>query len=123
MNPIQVFNSYANMSVPGYYTSLCVAVVAHELGHVFACRALGLKIIQIGINWRGPFVKRERSTPSNNLLVSLYGPITNLFLVWMTIGIMPQFAFVNLAVGVLNLLPIPTSDGRNIIRAIKEIVN
>jgi Zn-dependent protease len=122
MNPVQLYNDMTT-NTGAYYVFVVVAVLFHEFGHVVACRALGIKVLKVGISWRGPFVRRERSTPANNLLVHLYGPVMNLFLCLMTLGIMKQFALVNMMVACVNLLPFRGSDGYQSIRAVKEILN
>ena len=87
------------------------AVALHETAHVAAALALKVKVHQIGINWKGPYIRRACGATTQNLAITLAGPGMNLWLAFMFHRISPDFAFSNLLIGVINLLPIPASDG------------
>jgi stage IV sporulation protein FB len=96
--------------------------VCHELGHVLCARSLGLKIRRVGINWRGPYIVREQGNPLQNLAVSLAGPLMNLILAG-TMILAPWlgtqavvFGLYNMVLGLYNILPVPCSDGRRIMK-------
>jgi len=105
-----------------YAVASVLALVAHELGHLSCALALNVKVRRAGMSWRGPYIVRERGTDIENLAISLSGPLVNLLLaalvpmyVWATGAGGVMFAFTNLALGVFNLLPIPSSDGARIL--------
>jgi Zn-dependent protease len=76
----------------------------------------GVKVKHIGLSWKGPYIVREPGTPMQNTIISLAGPGINLIfcaLCWRSLG---MFAWVNGLLGVLNLLPVPASDGLRVYR-------
>ena len=101
--------------------SIIGAVFFHEAGHVVCARSLGLKIRRLGMSWRGPYVVREQGNALQNLAISLAGPLVNLILAgsmvlapWLGIGAV-MFGLYNLVLGLYNLMPVPSSDGRRIL--------
>ena len=86
-------------------------VVIHESGHVLAALMVGSRIKQVGISKVGPFVRRESArTPLRNAIVALAGPGINI-LTWgafLVFGL--PHAWIALALGLINLLPLPNSD-------------
>ena len=107
-------------------TLLQSAVVAlsilalHEVGHVVACDVVGLKVSRVGVNWIGIYIVHESGNPTQNILVAFAGPLANLLVAGFFMGIAPLFALMNLACGLINLLPIKHSDGSSIIREIRR---
>jgi Zn-dependent protease len=87
-----------------------LAAVLHELGHLLAARAVGVRVKALGFRWKGFYVVREPGTPAKSFLISLAGPFTNsvLILLW---PISPSFGLANLCFAFFNLLPIEGSDG------------
>jgi Zn-dependent protease len=103
--------------IPGYWTSVLVAVILHEAAHLVTAFTLDVKIKRIGLNWRGPYIVREPGTRLENTLISLGGPLFNLFLCVLAYHTASTFAFVNGFLGLFNLLPfIPSSDGQRVYR-------
>jgi Zn-dependent protease len=88
------------------------AVVLHELSHVAAAYAQGLKVKRVGVTWKGPYIVREAGSRSQNLRVCLAGPSANLVLALLCWHVALPFAVCNLVLGAFNLLPIPGSDGQ-----------
>jgi Zn-dependent protease len=88
-----------------------VHLLIHESGHVMAALVVGSRIKQVGISKLGPFVRRESArTPLRNVIVALAGPGINI-LTWAVFLVfrLPH-AWIALAFGLLNLLPLPNSD-------------
>lgn len=87
-----------------------IAMVLHECGHMAAARAVGVRVKDFGVSWKGAYLVRETGTPAENLLISLAGPLTNalLMLCW---PLSQTFFLVNLCCAFCNLLPIRESDG------------
>jgi Zn-dependent protease len=88
-----------------------LAVGFHELAHVAVARAIGVRVYQVGISRKGPFVRREAGTTAQNLAITLAGPGINLLLALVLYRISPGFALSNLVLGTSNLLPFASSDG------------
>lgn len=97
-----------------------LAMVLHEIGHVCVAQGLGLKVKNVGFNWKGMYTVREAGPPEISLQVSLAGPLTNLALIplW---SISPIFGLANLVCGVTNLLPIPGSDGKRALNCWRQM--
>jgi Zn-dependent protease len=101
--------------IPGYWTSVVVAAIVHEAAHLVTAFLLGVKVKRIGLSWRGPYIVREPGAPVENTLISLAGPLINLFLCILAYHTALTFASVNGFLGLFNLLPfIPSSDGQRI---------
>jgi len=96
-----------------FLASAMVAIVLHELSHVGMAAALGVKVKQVGLSWRGPYVVRECGTPAENVAISLAGPVANLLtaLACLLVGQGVELCLASLVLGVFNLLPVPASDG------------
>lgn len=91
-----------------------IALALHEAAHVAMAWALGIRVKRVGISWRGPFIVREAGEPRANIYIALAGPLMNLILAASFWALAPNFAFLNLALGLSNLLPIKGSDGLRI---------
>ena len=86
-------------------------IVIHESGHMLAALMVGSRIKQVGISKLGPFVRRESArTPLRNAIVALAGPGINIltWVVFLVFGL--PHAWIALALGLMNLLPLPNSD-------------
>ena len=92
------------------------AMVLHECGHILMAKLCGVKVKRIGFCRTGFYTVRETGPKWANLSISLAGPMMNLLLAIALRDVLPVFAFVNLIAALFNLLPIPQSDGRRILR-------
>lgn len=72
------------------------AMLLHETAHMVAAFLFNLRIYQIGVSWRGPYIRRESGTTGQNLAVTLAGPGINIWLAALFYGISPTFALCNL---------------------------
>jgi Zn-dependent protease/CBS domain-containing protein len=112
---------------------LFASVVAHELGHSVVARAQGIEVKSITLFLFGGLATlgRESKTPLEAFLVALAGPFVSflLFGVFLIIGlnvslggpltaILSLLAYINLALGLFNLIPGLPLDGGNILKAI-----
>jgi len=98
------------------------SLLLHEVGHMLAAIALGVPVREFGLCWRGAYNRRALSgSRRTEILICLAGPLTNLFLAF-TLHYLPvignQLALCNLMFCIVNLLPIPSSDGLRILRNI-----
>lgn len=97
-----------------------IHMVAHELGHVTAALAFGLKIKRVGISWRGMYVVRQSAqTLSENLIVVFAGPLQNFGAAALTAYMHSPYWWVPLYIGVFNLMPVPHSDMSQAIKYIR----
>lgn len=97
-----------------------LAMVLHEVGHIVAALATGVKIKSIRFRWKGLCVVREAGSAPKNLIVSLAGPLANLALMvcwhWS-----PMFGLANLCFAFFNLLPMEGSDGDRVMRCWQQM--
>lgn len=102
-----------------YYLLLGLpAVLLHEIAHLSAAKAMGIRVKRVGVSWKGPYIVREQGPPLSNLCIALAGPAINLALAAACWRFAPQFGLVNLVLGAYNLLPFVRGlDGSNALAA------
>ncbi len=147
------------LSIPAVF----LAIIFHELAHALTADKLGdptprsygrltlnplahmdlfglIAFLLIGFGWAKPVPVNPnyfKNPKRDNILVSISGPLANLFIALITIlievlllklvpgvydslpGLIPVFhtiAYLNIAFSILNLLPIPPLDGYHILR-------
>ena len=99
------------------------AMILHEMAHAAAALALKVKIHQIGMNRKGPYISRASGTTKQNLAITLAGPGINLWIALLFYRMSPNFALCSLVIGVVNLLPVPASDGSRALNLIRTLVS
>jgi Zn-dependent protease len=104
-----------------YLLACIAAVLLHEMAHVLAARASGIRVKRVGIAWKGPYIVREQGPAVANLCIALAGPVLNLALALSFWRFAPQFGLVNLALGGYNLLPIRGLDGCHALAAYRKL--
>lgn len=119
----------------GFFAAILLfaSVVAHELGHSFVAIAQGIEVKSITLFLFGGLATlgRESKTPLEAFLVAIAGPLVSLLLfgIFLIIGlnislnapmaaILSLLAYINLALGLFNLIPGLPLDGGNILKAI-----
>lgn len=128
----------SGVSGAGQYAALAgvlfVSVLAHELGHGFSARATGARpeIVLMAFGGITAFSPPRKLNRLEQIGISLSGPFTNLAIAGVSLGIArsldielanhfqnPALFFlirVNLALGILNLLPVLPLDGGNVMQ-------
>lgn len=101
---------------PAFWVSLVVSLLLHESAHLLMAFLTGVRVKHIGLSWKGPYIVRELGTPVQNTLISLAGPGINLLLCALCWHLSQTFTLVNGFLALLNLLPIPSSDGLRVYR-------
>lgn len=99
------------------------SLLLHEVGHMLAAVALGVPVREFGLTWRGAFNRRAHSgRRRTEILIAFAGPLANLLLAF-PLHYVPvignQVALCNLMLCIVNLLPIPSSDGLRILRNLR----
>src|SRR5580698_3895383 len=120
-------------SWPYLLFTLCAvaAVLIHEFAHVVTAGVLGVKIKRIGLAWRGMYIVREPGSDAQNLLITLAGPLSNLLTMAACVSLSHvlhirlfwawMFA-TSQAVFLMNILPLPSSDGPRAARLLRTMV-
>jgi putative colanic acid biosysnthesis UDP-glucose lipid carrier transferase len=115
-------------------------VVLHEFGHSLMARRFGVNTRDITLLPIGSVARLEKmpDKPGQQLLVALSGPAVNLFIALLLFGLVrvldapvgfasvlraggsffTQLMWINLALGLFNLLPVYPMDGRRSLRAL-----
>ncbi len=111
----------------GWWLGLVVAalmvasLLLHEVGHMLAATFLGVQVSEFGLCLKGAYNRRAPSSRRREVLISSAGPLMNLVLV-IPFLFVPVFgvslALCNLMLCIFNLLPLPSSDGLRILRAL-----
>jgi len=103
---------------------LVASLLLHEVGHMLAAAMLGVPVREFGLCLGGAYNRRAfAQSRLDEVLISAAGPLMNLFLA-LTVVFLPQIgiqlAICNLTLCVVNLLPLPSSDGLRILRVISH---
>ena len=105
--------------------AIVIAIISHEAGHAAAAQAIGLE-------WR-PFARlpwkfgvavvapRLGMRPRDDLLIALAGPAASAMLAALTFQLSPWLSLFSALLAVLNLAPIPGSDGWRAIGAARRL--
>jgi Zn-dependent protease/CBS domain-containing protein len=112
---------------------LFASVLAHELGHSFVAMQQGIGVNSITLFLFGGLaaLEKESDTPKGAFWVAIAGPLVSftLFALFFTAGqvlqlagpigaIVSLLAYINLALGVFNLIPGLPLDGGNVLKSV-----
>jgi Zn-dependent protease len=99
---------------------LLASLLVHEAGHMLAAGFLRVPVREFGLRLGGAYIRRACATRRRDeILIAASGPLVNLVIALPLIFVPrlgPQLAMCNLVLGVINLLPLPSSDGLRILR-------
>jgi Zn-dependent protease len=104
------------LTSPVFWASLVASLVLNECAHLAMAYFAGVRVKHIGLSWKGPYIVRESGTPLQNTFISLAGPGINLVLCLLFWRLLGTFAWVNGFLALINLLPVPSSDGLRVYR-------
>lgn len=101
---------------------MMLCALGHEVGHLIFMNIFGVKIDEITVGFLNFNIKYNKSSTSYkaDLIISLGGVAVNLLL--SLFGYFfgnAEFLFTNLILIVINLLPLPSLDGANVVSALK----
>jgi Zn-dependent protease len=99
---------------------LAASLLLHEMGHMLAAIMLGVPVREFGLSLSGAYNRRAYAgRRRDEVFISAAGPLMNLLLV-LPLLYLPvigtKLAICNLGLCVVNLLPLPSSDGLRILR-------
>jgi membrane-associated protease RseP (regulator of RpoE activity) len=98
-----------------------ICMLAHELGHIIVARHCNVPVKKIGFNWTGMYIQRARSTGWAEVSTCLAGAAMNMSLALLFWNVSYWFALCNLIFAVVNVLPIPNSDGTHALEAVRAM--
>ena len=128
--------TYGPLLAIAFVIGLYASIVAHEYGHALTARRFGIQTRAITLHFFGGVAKitSEPRTPGQELLIAIAGPAVSLtlaalaygaFVALETAGVggavgycLLQLSFMNLILGVFNLLPGYPMDGGRVLRAL-----
>lgn len=104
------------------------SVLVHELGHAVVARALGVRVERIDLSFLGGAAQLGSlpRTATHELLIAAAGPAVSLVLAGLGLGLgaitglyaVTLLGWINLGIGLFNLLPALPMDGGRILRAV-----
>jgi stage IV sporulation protein FB len=120
-----------------------ISVFLHEYGHAFAGSLFGISTVEVVLHFFGGYTQYSKPprTPLEEAVMSGAGPLTNLALagtaylimeflkadpgrydlLYPAFGLLEPFWYINLYLGLLNLLPGFPLDGGGVVRAILSL--
>lgn len=112
-----------------YAVMLVFSVFVHELGHVLVAQWRGYTVTQVQLDLIGGHTahQSDNTSPGSNALVAVAGPLANLVLAAIALGlwfvvpdglghmVVASAVWVNALVGVFNLLPGMPLDGGHVV--------
>lgn len=112
------------------FISIFLAVLIHEMAHIYVARKLNYKTGSIMIDvFYGYAETGNISDNKDSIKVSLAGPLSNLILasvsfflnIFLNIEFLTAFMFINLLLFIFNILPIYPMDGGKVTRSFLAI--
>lgn len=99
-------------------------IIFHELSHMFVASICGIKTSKITIRISGLSINLENNNCQNLKWLAIYlaGPVSNIILASIFKNV-PMVCSINLALAIINLIPITPLDGYNIMRVLLNFFN
>lgn len=112
---------YSLLDRSGYALLFLLACLCHEAGHLFVMKCSGFKVDRVLFYGKG--MKIECDEKCRTIAVLLAGCTTNFLLAFLFFTVYEQnsiqnkiFVTANVLVGLMNLIPIGSLDGENLLR-------
>lgn len=102
-----------------FLISILLTMAAHEMGHIIAATWYGITIRKVSIGWLGIYVLRTRARGWPEVSICLAGIVVNTILAVVFWHCCHFFALANFTFAWVNLMPIPHSDGRHALEALR----
>lgn len=106
--------------IGGLLVTLCLVI--HELAHVLAASCFAVPVHGVGINLKGAYTfRRYARRPWHDVMIAAAGPLANLVLMFLSFFVPKVGIFLaewNCGIAVMNLLPLPGTDGFRIVKTI-----
>src|SRR5579862_1146329 len=104
----------------GLLVTLCLVI--HELAHVAAASFFAVPIHGVGITFKGAYTFRNYARRRmHDVMIAAAGPLANLLLMYLSFWVPKIGIFLaewNCGIAVMNLLPLPGTDGFRILKTI-----
>lgn len=104
----------------GLLVTLCL--VFHELAHVLAAWFFSVPVHGLGIRFKGAYTFRKyASRRRHDVMIAAAGPLANLVLMYLSFFVPKIGIFLaewNCGIAVMNLLPLPGTDGFRIVKTL-----
>ena len=104
------------------FSFLVLCAMGHEAGHLIAMRICGVKPLEITVGMLNLNIKYNKSITSykKDFLISSSGVLVNIAFACLGFALgYHEFFMANLVLSIMNLLPINSLDGANIVLALK----
>jgi Zn-dependent protease len=105
---------------------LLASILLHEISHLLTATLFRVPMYELGIKPAGAYIRRAPARRRRDeILIAASGPMVNLLIVIPLIFVPKlgyQIAMCNLVIGVVNLLPLPSSDGLRVLRNLAGLI-
>jgi Zn-dependent protease len=99
---------------------LFASLLLHEAGHILTAAYFRVPVHECGIKLGGVYIRRGYALRRRDeILIAASGPMVNLLIVFPLLCVPrlgSQIAMCNAVIGLINLVPLPSSDGLHILR-------
>jgi Zn-dependent protease len=106
--------------IGGLLVTLCLLI--HEVAHVLAAYFFFVPVQEVGIKFLGAYTSRKHaSLRIHDILIAAAGPMANLFLMLVSFYVPRMGVWLaewNCGIALVNLLPLPGTDGYRILKTI-----
>ncbi len=104
----------------GLLVTLCLVI--HELAHVLAASLFSVPVHGLGLKFKGAYTFRKyASRRMHDVMIAAAGPLANLLLMYLSFFVPKIGIFLaewNCGIALMNLLPLPGTDGFRIVKTI-----